>query len=276
MWGKSERTLAMVDSARAAGLDIKIDQYPYNASYTGISILIPAWARAGGNEAFKERLDKPVLRDSIREGIIFNLINDRGGNDLARVQFARVKWMPELEGRTLADWADSKGLEPTMENGAELVIEAQRKGGASCVFYAMDEGDVQNIMQHPQTMIASDGRLVAPGMGHPHPRWYGTFPRVLGHYVRENATLTLPEAIHKMTGLPARTMGLSDRGTLREGLKADIVVFDPETVADRATFEAPHQYPVGIPYVIVNGRLAVEDGTFKHLKAGTVLRKMTE
>lgn len=275
MWGKSERTLALVDSARAAGLDIKMDQYPYNASYTGISILIPAWARAGGNEAFKKRLENPKLRDSIREGIIFNLINDRGGSDLERVQFARVRWMPELEGRTLAWWAESRGLEPSMENGADLVIEAQSQGGASCVFYAMDEGDVQNIMQHPQTMIGSDGRLVAPGMGHPHPRWYGTFPRVLGNYVREKAILTLPAAIHKMTGLPARTMGLADRGILAEGKKADIVVFDPATVADKATFEAPHQYPTGIPYVIVNGQISVEDGNFLHLKAGAVLRKAT-
>ena len=273
MWGKSEKTLAMVDSARAAGLDIKIDQYPYSASYTSISILIPGWARAGGNEAFKERLKDPQLRDSIKAGIVFNLINDRGGADLDRVQFAKVSWMPELEGKTLKYWGSLKGLEPTMENGAELVIEAQVNGGASCVFHAMDEGDVEQIMQHPQTMIASDGRLVAPGMGHPHPRWYGTFPRVLGHYVREKQTISLPEAIYKMTYLPAITMGLADRGVLREGMKADVVVFDPETVADKATFESPHQYPEGIPYVIINGRISVDEGEFQHLKSGEVLRK---
>jgi dihydroorotase/N-acyl-D-amino-acid deacylase len=160
-----------------------------------------------------------------------------------------------------------------METGAELVIEAQLKGGASCVFFAMDERDVERIMQHPQTMIASDGRLVAPGMGHPHPRWYGTFPRVLGRYVRDRSVLTLPEAIHKMTELPANAMGLTDRGRLEVGRKADIVLFDPKTVADRATFESPHHYPEGIPYVIVNGQLAVKDGTFQGVKAGRVLRK---
>jgi dihydroorotase/N-acyl-D-amino-acid deacylase len=263
----------MVDSARAAGLDIRIDQYPYDRSYTSISILIPAWARAGGNAAFRERVTNPQLRDSIKAGIVFNLINDRGGADLDRVQFAKVSWMPDLEGKTLKYWSGLKGLEPTMENGAELVIEAQENGGASCVFHAMDEGDVAQIMKHPQTMIASDGRLVAPGMGHPHPRWYGTFPRVLGRHVREKKVLSLPEAVHKMTALPAAAMGLKDRGYLREGMKADVVLFDPETVADKATFENPHQYPEGIPYVIINGRIYVDNEKFKHLKAGEVLRK---
>jgi len=137
----------------------------------------------------------------------------------------------------------------------------------------MDESDVERIMKHPQTMIASDGRLVKPGMGHPHPRWYGTFPRVLGHYVREKKTISLPEAIYKMTQFPAVTMGLQDRGLIREQMKADIVIFDPETIADKATFEDPHQYPEGIPWVIVNGKLSVANGVFHALKAGKVLRK---
>jgi dihydroorotase/N-acyl-D-amino-acid deacylase len=122
-------------------------------------------------------------------------------------------------------------------------------------------------------MVASDGRLVAPGMGHPHPRWYGTFPRVLGRYVREKQTISLPEAIRKMTALPAATLGLKDRGLIKEGMKADVVVFDPETVADKATFESPHQYPEGIPFVVINGRFSVLNGQFQHLKAGEVLRK---
>ncbi|MGB5402622.1 MAG: D-aminoacylase [Robiginitalea sp.] len=273
MWGKSEITLSMVDSARSSGLDIKIDQYPYNASYTGIGILIPSWARAGGNEAFRQRISDPELRDSVKAGIVFNLINDRGGADLNRVQFAKVAWMPDLEGKTLGYWCQLQGLEPTMENGADLVIEAQLNGGASCVFHAMDEADVERIMKHPQTMIASDGRLVKPGMGHPHPRWYGTFPRVLGHYVREKKTISLPEAIYKMTQFPAMTMGLQDRGLLREEMKADIVIFNPNTVTDKATFENPHQYPEGISWVIINGQLSVARGEFQALKAGRVLRK---
>jgi dihydroorotase/N-acyl-D-amino-acid deacylase len=273
MWGKSEVTLTKVDSARAQGLNILIDQYPYNASYAGIKILIPAWAQAGGNEAFKQRLTDPKLRDSIKSGIIFNIINDRGGGDLDRVQFAKVSWNPSLEGKTLKYWCEQKGLEPTTENGAELVIEAQTNGGASCVFFAMHEKDVENIMKHPQTMIASDGRLVAPGEGHPHPRWYGTFPRVLGHFVRDKKVLSLEDAIYKMTSFPAQTLGLNDRGKLQVGMKADITIFNAETIADKATFEHPHQYPEGIHYVLINGQLAIDDTNFMNIKAGKVLRK---
>lgn len=273
MWGKSNQTLALVDEARKNGLNILIDQYPYNASYTGISVLIPSWARAGGNTQFKARLQTPKLRDSIKKGIVFNILNDRGGDDLDRVQFAKVNWQPDLEGKTLKYWCLQKGLEPTVENGAELVIEAQTRGGASCVFHAMDEGDVVNIMQHPQTMIASDGRLVKLGDGHPHPRWYGTFPRVLGRYVREKKVLSLAEALFKMTAFPAQVMGLKDRGIIREGFKADLSLFDPNTVLDLATFEAPHQYPQGIEYVVINGKIAVDQGAFIPLKSGQVLRK---
>ncbi len=273
MWGSSERTLAMVDSANAAGRKIRIDQYPYTATYTGIGILVPPWARAGGNQAFFERLDNPLLRDSIVGGIVFNLVNDRGGNDLSRVQFARVSWMPELEGQTLGDWAEMRGLPPTMETGAELVIDAMRRGGVSAIYHVLDEADVEAIMRHPMTAIASDGRLVQPGEGHPHPRWYGTFPRVLGEYVRERGVLTLEDAIRKMTSLPADHMGMSERGVLSEGMIADIVVFDPETVVDRSTFQDPHHYPDGIDYVIINGIVAVDDGVFSDVRAGRVLRR---
>ena len=275
MWGSSERTLAMVDSANAAGRRIRIDQYPYTATYTGIGILVPPWALAGGNDAFFERLENPMLRDSITKGIVFNLVNDRGGNDLSRVQFALVSWMPELEGRTLRDWAEMRGLPPTMDTGAELVIDALRRGGASAIYHVLDEADVEAIMRHPLTAIASDGRLVQPGEGHPHPRWYGTFPRVLGEYVREKGVLTLEEAVRKMTSLPADHMGMSERGMLMEGMIADIAVFDPETVADRSTFQDPHQYPAGIDWVIINGIVAVDDGVFNDVRAGKILRRQT-
>ena len=273
MWGKSNETLALVDQARKKGLNIMMDQYPYNASYTGISVLIPGWARAGGNSKFIERLENSKLRDSIKNGIVFNILNDRGGDDLDRVQFAKVGWMPELEGKTLKYWCELKGLEPSTENGAELVIEAQVKGGASCIFHAMDENDVVNIMKHPQTMIASDGRLVKLDDGHPHPRWYGTFPRVLGQYVRERGVLSLSEAIYKMTSMPAQAMGLNDRGSISVGKKADITIFNPKTVIDKATFEKPHQYSEGIEYVVINGKLAVDKGIFKPIKSGEVLLK---
>ena len=273
MWGSSARTLAMVDSARAAGTDVMIDQYPYTASYTGITVLVPEWAMAGGTEAFLERMDDAALADSILRGIEFNIVNDRGGNDLSRVQLALVAWDRSLEGRTLKDWAEREGMDPTPANGAKLVVEAVRNGGASAIYHAMDESDVTAILRHPMTMVASDGRLTQPGEGHPHPRWYGTFPRVLGRYVREQGVLTLEEAIHKMTGLPARRMGLPERGEVREGWYADLVVFDPSTVADAATFEEPHQYAVGIPYVVVNGWITVDDGKYRDLRAGRVLTR---
>ncbi len=273
MWGASVRTLAMVDSARAAGIDVMMDQYPYTATYTGISILVPAWAMAGGNDAFRQRVNDPALRDSILREIVFNLENDRGGGDLKRVQLAKVAWQPDLEGRTLYDWAVERGLPPTLETGAQLVVDAMLKGGASAIYHVLEEEDVERIMRHPQTMIASDGRLTEPGEGHPHPRWYGTFPRVLARYVRERGVLTLPQAVHKMTAQPATRLGLRDRGTLVEGAFADITIFDSATVADRATFEDPHQYPDGIPYVIVNGTVAVDGGRFVGVRAGRVLRR---
>lgn len=274
MWGASVKTLAMVDAARNNGLDVMIDQYPYTASFTGISVLIPSWALEGNQvQGFAKRCEDPILRDSIRKGIIFNLLNDRGGGDLRRIQFGSFDWKPELNGKTLHDWALLEGLEPSVENGADLVIEAQIHRGAGCIFHAISEEDVRRIMQHPQTMVASDGRLSQPGKDHPHPRAYGTFPRVLGHYVREEKVLSLDQALFKMTGQPALRMGLKDRGFIRKNYYADITVFDPQTVSDKSTFENPHQYPVGIPYVLVNGKLVVEQGTYHDLRAGKPLRK---
>jgi N-acyl-D-amino-acid deacylase len=273
MWGKSTVTLGMVDSARRSGVDVMIDQYPYTATHTGISVLIPEWAFDGGDTAFARRTRDPVLRDSIRKGIVFNILNDRGGGDLRRVQFSRVSWNRELEGKTLHDWAVSRGLAPTPETGADLVIQAELDGGANAIYHVLDEGDVRRIMRHPQTMIASDGRLSRPGDGHPHPRAYGTFPRVLGHYVRDERVLTLEQAVHKMTGMPAARLGLRDRGLLRAGAYADLVVFDPARVADRATFQAPHQYPIGIEFVLVNGVVEVDDERFIDARAGRVLRR---
>jgi dihydroorotase/N-acyl-D-amino-acid deacylase len=273
MWGASARTLAMVDSARAAGTDVMMDQYPYTASYTGIGVLLPEWALADGDSALARRVRDPVLRDSIVRGIVFNILNDRGGGELARVQLARVPWSPELEGKTLADWARMRGLASTPESAAELVLEAMARGGANAIYHAMADEDVERIMRHPQTMIASDGRLTTPGDGHPHPRWYGTFPRVLGRYVRERRLLSLEEAVRKMTGMPAARLALPDRGRVAPGMMADLVVLDPATVADRATFERPHQYPAGIDWVLVNGVVTVEAGRYTGARGGRVVRR---
>ena len=273
MWGASTKTLSMVDDAIAEGLDIRIDQYPYTASHTGISIVIPSWALEGGIQAFSERCQDKLLRDSIRSGIIYNLINDRGGNDLHRMQFSKIDWKPDFLGKTLHDLVVSEGKKPTIENGAEMIIEIQLHRGANCIYHVIDSSDVIRIMQHPMTMIASDGRLTQMGEGHPHPRAYGTFPRVLGHYVRDLKILNLPEAIRKMTGLPAETLGLTDRGIIAEKMWADLVIFDPAKVIDRSTFTNPHQFPDGIDYVIINGVIAVEQGVFKDSRSGKVLRK---
>jgi dihydroorotase/N-acyl-D-amino-acid deacylase len=273
MWGKSVVTLHMLDSARRAGVDVMADVYPYTATHTGINVLIPSWALADGDSAFARRVADPVLKDSITRGIVFNILNDRGGGDLRRVQFSRVAWDKTLEGKTLADWAQRRALAPTPENGAALVIEAQRNGGANAIYHVLDEADVRRIMQHPQVMIASDGRLSIPGDGHPHPRAYGTFPRVLGHYVREDRVLTLEQGVHKMTGMPAARLKLGDRGVLRDGAMADVVVFDPARIADQSTFDAPHQYATGIDWVLVNGVPTVAEGKYLDVRAGRVLRR---
>ena len=273
MWGKSTVTLHMLDSARRAGVDVMADVYPYTATHTGISILIPSWALADGDTAFARRIADRALKDSITKEIVFNIVNDRGGGDLHRVQFSRVAWDTSLEGKTLGDWATRRAMPLTPATGAALVIEAQLKGGANAIYHVLDEGDVRRIMRHPQTMIASDGRLSTPGDGHPHPRAYGTFPRVLGHYVRAGV-LSLEQGVHKMTGMPAARLGLADRGILRVGAMADLVVFDPRTISDRSTFESPHQYATGIDYVLVNGVVAVDGGTFTDSRAGRVLRHL--
>lgn len=272
-WGNSVKTLALLDAARAEGLDIMADAYPYTASHTSLSVLIPPWALEGGGAEYRKRADDPAQRARLKADIIEAILTDRGGGDLRNIQFSAVTWQRDLEGRTLHDWCVDRGLAPTPENGADLVIEGQRRGGASCIYHAMDEADVERILRHPQVMVASDGRLSRPGEAAPHPRCYGTFPRVLARYVREKKLFPLETAIAKMTSMPARRMGLADRGRLAEGLRADVVVFDPATVRDAATYTAPHQFPEGIPFVVVNGAVAVDAGKLTAARAGRVLRR---
>jgi dihydroorotase/N-acyl-D-amino-acid deacylase len=272
MWGKSVQTLAMVDSARRAGTDVMIDQYPYTASSTSLDVLVPPWALSGGNAELRKRLDDPKLKDSITNGVIDYLNNDRGGGDIKRVQFARVSWDHSLEGKTLYDWAVRRKLPPTSVGSAPLVLEGVLNGGASMVYHVIDEGDVKRIMAHPMTMIASDGRLTRIGDGVPHPRNYGTFPRVLGHYVRDEKVLTLEQGVRKMTGMSAARLGLKDQGCLRVGCAANITVFSAERIRDVGTFDDPHHYPEGIPYVVVNGVPVVDGGKFTAARPGRVLR----
>lgn len=272
-WGKSVITLAMVDSARKAGTDVMVDQYPFTASYTGLDVLVPPWALAGGRDELRKRLSTPALKDSIYRGMMDLLMNDRGGGDISRVQFSIVAWDKSLQGKTLADWAVQRGLKPTPENAIPLILEGVLNGGAGMVYHVIEEADVRRIMAHPMTMIASDGRLTKLGEGVPHPRNYGTFPRVLGKYVREDHVLTLEQAVHKMTGMPAERLKLRDHGCLRAGCVADVTIFDAATVRDVGTFTDPHHYPVGIPWVIVNGEPVVANNVFTAARPGRVVRR---
>jgi N-acyl-D-aspartate/D-glutamate deacylase len=272
-WGRSADMLAAVDAARAQGVDVMLDLYPYTASHTGIGILVPSWALAGGDSAFQRRSRDPALRDSLVAGIIDLIENERGGGDLRFVQFSRVSWDRSLEGRTMADWARSRGLEPSPRVGADLVIEALQRGGAQAVYHVMHEDDVRRIMRHPMSMIASDARLNRLGDGHPHPRAYGTFPRILGRYVRQDSVLTLEQAVHKMSGMPARRLGLDDRGRIAAGAAADVVVFNPATVSDRATFDTPHRWPAGINWVVVNGVITLTPQGLTRGRGGRPLRR---
>jgi N-acyl-D-amino-acid deacylase len=271
-WGWSERSLAMIDSARAQGLDIKHDLYPYTASSTSSNVLFPQWALAGGRESFRQRIADPATRGRIEAEMAEIFRKERGGGDLARVQFRTLPSLPEYNGRTLADLATDRGLPNTIESGVRLAIELQQEGGFSAIYHAMDEQDVIRILRHPFAMIETDGDPVAYGFGHPHPRSYGAFPRVLARYVRELNVIPLEEAIRRMTSLAADQIGQSERGRLREGAFADVTVFDPETIQDRGTFTDPHQYPFGVHHVLINGVPVIRSGALTGARPGRVLK----
>ena len=271
MWGRSADSLALVDGARARGVDVTIDQYPYTASQTGITAVVPQWAQAGGSEELLARLRDPETRRRIREEIVFRIEHDRGGGDPANVVIGLCAWDRSLEGRSLADILAGRDVEVTAAHAADLVMEIVERGGARAIYHAMDERDVERIMRHPATAIGSDGGVSVFGAGVPHPREYGAFARVLGRYVRERGVLTLEEAVRKMSGATAARLGLQDRGLLREGFFADVAVFDPERVVDRATFEQPHRYAAGVEYVLVNGVLVVDGGEHTGARPGRVL-----
>jgi N-acyl-D-aspartate/D-glutamate deacylase len=271
-WGLSVKTLAMIDEARAEGLDIKLDVYPYTASSTTSRILFPQWAFAGGAEAFAARLRDPETRARIEAEMETIFVNQRAGDDISSVQFRTVESDPRYDGKTLADLARDRGLSPTVENGIDLVIELQLAGGFGAIYHSMDDADVQRILRHPMTMINTDGDPVAYGEGFPHPRSYGTFPRVLSRYVRELNVISLEEAIRRMTSLSAEQIGQKELGLVREGFYADVTVFDPEKISDRATYTDPHQYPIGIRHVLVNGVPVIQSGAFTGERPGRVIK----
>ncbi len=267
-WGKVTRALALVDAAVADGVDVMADVYPYTASSTSLRSLLPDWALEGGIPAMVERLRDPAARERIvkelEQPVTGQTLLDRVGWDNVMISFSPRR--KDVEGRRLSEIG---GLAAALD-----VLAAEPR--SAMILFQLDERDLREALAHPRVMIGSDGSSLAPygelGEGKPHPRSYGTFPRVLGEYAREQRLIPLAQAIYKMTGLPARRLGLADRGIIRPGAKADLVVFDPRRVSDRATYEAPHQYPDGIQHVVVNGRFVIRDGEHTGSLPGRVLR----
>ncbi len=271
-WGLAKNTLKLVDEAINRGVNVSIDQYPYTASQTSIRALIPQWAQAGGRKELLKRIDDPKSRKLLIDGIIERILFDRGGGHPKNVFISKSSWDTSMEGKNLADLCNERGLEPTPYNAAIVVFDIIKGGGASAVYHAINSDDVDLIMQHPMTSIASDGPLTVYNVGSPHPRTYGTFARVLGTYVRERNIISLEEAIRKMTSLPAKILSIDRRGLIKEGYYADITIFDKNVIADKSTFEDPHQYAVGVHSVIVNGIIVVENGMHNGNRPGKVLR----
>jgi dihydroorotase/N-acyl-D-amino-acid deacylase len=266
-WGQSVETLRLVEAARARGVDISIDQYPYTASSTGLAALVPKWALESGQKSFKERAASPEARARMKQDIVVNLKVDRGSGDLRNVVFASCTGDRTLAGKSLRDLTGSDDF----EKAAEHVVRLQELGGCSCIYHAISEDDVVRIMRYPGTMIASDGGIPVFGQDVPHPRSYGTFARVLGRYVRENKVITLEDAVRRMSGLPAGRFRIMDRGLLRPGMKADVAVFDANTVIDKSEFGNPHQYAEGFAHVIVNGTPVLVDGKMLPARPGRAI-----
>jgi len=271
-WGRSKETLALVEAARREGLDVTIDQYPYTASSTSMSTLFPDWALADGQDSINARLANPVLRDSIKNSMKKSLARRM----LKHWSYAVVAYYSTdttYNGKSIEEINKWLKRPNTTDAEAELICLMMEKGGAGMVFHGMSEEDVTYFMKYPFNMFASDASIRIFGRGAPHPRGYGTNARVLGRYVREQKVMPLEEAIRRMTSLPAQRFGLIDRGLLREGMAADIVVFDENTVTDQSTFDKPHQYSTGFSFVLVNGKITLEQGNHNGTRAGTILYK---
>ncbi len=272
MWGKSVETLAMVDEARERGVDVSIDQYPYTASSTSLTILFPGFSLDGGRAALLSRLADAGQRQRIKEAIVYNIETDRGGNDPANVALSSCPHDTSINGLNLSQVLRQQEREISHENAAELLMDLVEAGNCSAVFHAINEEDVKRIMRHPMTMPSSDGGVEAPSERVPHPRNYGTFSRVLGYYVREQNVMPLHTAIYKVSGLPAWRIGLNDRGRIEKGAVADIAVLDTGKVIDRATFDNPHRYAEGAHHVFVSGQAVLLHAEMTGARPGKVLR----
>lgn len=286
--GGSDVTLARVVAAREAGQEVWIDQYPYTASSTTINTVLPDWLLEDGPDAAKAMLADEASLARVLEDMRKTHEVGRGRKSMAYTVIASCKAFPQYVGKNLQQIAVMRKLEGagellkpdaaadtstvTMEDQYRAAIAIYLAGGASCVFHTMDEGQVENIMRHPLVGVASDSGVREFNAGQPHPRGYGTNARVLGKYVRERKLIGLEEAVRKMTSMPALAFRLHDRGVLRAGAVADVVVFDPDTVADRATFDAPHAYAEGFACVIVNGTPVIRDAAMTGALPGRPVR----
>ena len=273
-WGKMDRVLRMIDEARARGLDVTGDAYPYNAGSTKMDNLLPPWVHDGGVQKLLERLaDRPtrqkILEDCLRDGERWRTAMGTIGFDQI---FVATCSRPELEGLDLAQLARKTGTTPA---DAMMNLVEQERAGVSMVAFSQSEDNVAKVLGHPAIMVGSDslGLSAGPGphRGKPHPRMYGTFPRVLGVYAREKKLFSWETVVNKMTGMPAGKLRLKDRGLVRPGFAADLAVFDPATVKDTATYADPHRHPTGIPYVVVNGAVVVDQGRMNPAGTGRVL-----
>ncbi|MGW3495473.1 N-acyl-D-amino-acid deacylase family protein [Streptomyces sp. NPDC001020] len=267
-WGGTERTLPRLERLRAEGMDLTCDVYPYTAASTALAAMLPPWAHDGGPARMLERLrdagQRARMRAAIAEGVP-GWENTVGNGGWDRISVAGAARHRDLQGRTIASIAEERGAD-ALDVVAELLLAED--GDVTIISHSMREDDVQRVLSTPFAMIGSDG---VPKPGLPHPRWAGTFTRVLGHYARDLGLLSIPEAVRKMTGATAARFGLTGRGVLRDGAHADLVVFDPATVADRATFAEPLLTPVGIRMVLVAGTIVVRDGTVTGARPGQVL-----
>jgi len=270
-WGRTPMTLGLVRDARARGLSVTVDQYAYTASSTSLDSRLPSWLRAGGLEEGKKRLEDPATRQKVIDEMKESLKRS-GFKDYSYAMVASFRPDKSFNGKSIAEITKQVRGKSNVQNQIEQILTMYDAGGASMVYHGMSEDDVRRIMAAPFTMIASDSGVRQVDESVPHPRGYGNNARVLGRYVRELKLITLEDAIRKMTSLPAQTFGFQDRGLVREGLAADLVIFDDATISDRATFENPHQYPAGISYVIVNGQLVLAGGELTAARPGVALR----
>ena len=272
-WGTMRRFLDQIEAARARGLDVTSNQYPYTAMNHGWAEFFPLWAREGGPEAFAQRLNDPATRERIKADPDFQTWSqEHGGWDGIVLGYAAHTQRPDYEGMTIRQISTLRGDADPADTC--LALMAEENGRIRGLFHTMSEEDVRLVMRQPWVAVASDGQAINmdnyPGL--PHPRYYGTNARVLGHYVREERVLTLTDAVRKMTSLPAQILGLSDRGQIREGFIADIAIFDPQTVRATNSFENPRSYAEGIHYTIVNGVAVIDDGKHTGARPGRALK----